>query len=153
MPLTPSMLTLGADSFVTPTNNDRDALANLMLAAYRNTIDDEGETMKEALEAVEYMLVQSIRAHSFVAKVDDVAVAMSLVVKLRGTYYIDPVAVAASHKRNGLGTRIVKTSLASLAECGVTEVGATITDGNVPSECLFAYLGASRIGPWPPLKV
>jgi L-amino acid N-acyltransferase YncA len=39
-------------------------------------------------------------------------------------------------------------TLATLAESGVTEVGATITDGNEPSQRLFTSLGFERVGAW-----
>jgi L-amino acid N-acyltransferase YncA len=39
-------------------------------------------------------------------------------------------------------------SLRSLAEAGIDEVGAVITDGNTPSERLFARFGFVRVGEW-----
>jgi len=129
---------------------DRDVLAQLMLDAYRGTIDDEGETMVEAGEAIDTLLRLCLREHSFVLKEDGVPIAISFVLTVDDIHYIDPVAVTASHKRTGLGRKIVETSLASIAATGVTEMGATITDGNTPSERLFARLGATRVGPWPP---
>lgn len=70
-------------------------------------------------------------------------------VEVDGVSYINLVAVATARKRAGLGRRVVEASLASLAEVGVREVGATITDGNTASETLFARLGAIRTGAWP----
>jgi len=128
----------------------RAGLAQLMLDAYRGTIDDEDETFEDALEAIDYYLQASIREHSFVLVEDGRPVAMSLVIALDGRHFIDPVAVAASHKRRGLGRQLVMASLASLANVGIREVGATITDGNTASEQLFAGLGAERVGSWPP---
>jgi len=132
--------------------NDRDGLAQLMLDAYRGSIDDEGETFEEAGEAIDFYLGNCLAAHSWVATQDGAPIGMSLVliVEANGLHYIDPVAVSALHKQQGLGRRLVHASLASLADAGVREVGATITDGNVPSERLFANLGANRVGPWPP---
>ena len=48
----------------------------------------------------------------------------------------------------GLGRDAVCIALCSLANSGVDEVGATITDGNTASENLFVGLGFARIGPW-----
>jgi hypothetical protein len=42
----------------------------------------------------------------------------------------------------------VQLCLASLAAIGISEVGATITDGNVASERLFTGLGFDRRGAW-----
>jgi len=130
----------------------RQALAELMLDAYQGTIDDEGETIVEALEVIDYSLDHCLREHSFVLMRNSQPIAMSLMVVVDGTHYIDPVAVSAAHKNGGLGRQMVETSLASAADAGVTEIGATITDGNSTSERLFASLGAQRIGPWPPAR-
>jgi predicted N-acetyltransferase YhbS len=63
-------------------------------------------------------------------------------------HYIDPVVVAASRKQRGLGRAVVELCLGSLAESGVSVVGATITDGNTASEQLFTRPGFSRCGEW-----
>ena len=129
-------------------DDDRASLAVLLLDAYRGTIDDEGENEDDAVEAIEWSLSRAVRPHSFVAGDGDALVAMSFVVVVGGRHYIDPVATAASHKRSGLGRSIVAHSLQALAESGVDEAGAVITDGNVASERLFASLGFTRVGAW-----
>ena len=43
-----SIISPAVERVVSLANEDRDALAELMLASYRNTIDDEGETMAVA---------------------------------------------------------------------------------------------------------
>lgn len=48
----------------------------------------------------------------------------------------------------GRGCAAVATSLRSLHEVGVREVGAVITDGNTASERLFTSLGFVRVGSW-----
>jgi GNAT superfamily N-acetyltransferase len=130
-------------------DGDRDTLSHLLLDAYRGTIDDEGESIDDAYDAIDDYLGRIVRAHSFVVADDGFApTAMSLVVMVQGRHYIDPVAVHPVAKRRGLGRAAVATSLASLAAAGVTEVGATITDGNTASERLFASLGFERVGGW-----
>jgi L-amino acid N-acyltransferase YncA len=146
---------------VTPTSvrhvvlGDREAFAALLLDAYRGTVDDEGETEAEALEAVDAWFGHIVWTHSFVIEAEPVPggragalQAGSFVVMVDGRAYIDPVVTRAGVKRTGIGTSIVSASLASLASVGVDEVGATITDGNVASERLFAKLGFRRIGSW-----
>lgn len=132
-----------------PGEADRDALAAVMLDAYRGTVDDEGEDLVDARRAIDHYLATIRRAHSFVVVGDDdVIVAFSFVVFLEGLHDIDPVVVASAHKRRGLGSVTVGRCLRSLADAGIVEVGATITDGNVASERLFAQLGFSRRGTW-----
>jgi ribosomal protein S18 acetylase RimI-like enzyme len=130
-------------------DGDRDALAPVLLAAYRGTLDDEGESIEDAFDAIDDYLERIVREHSFVV-VDDTGdiVAMSFVVVVEGRHYIDPVAVHPRAKRSGLGRAAVATALGSLVAAGVTEVGATITDGNTASERLFASLGFERVGNW-----
>lgn len=129
-------------------DGDRDALAALMLAAYRGTIDDEGEDLDDALEAVDDYLGRIVRPHSFVLETGGRVVAMCFVVMVDGRHYVDPIAVDARVKRGGVGRALVALVLASLAAAGVAEVGATITDGNEASERLFSSVGFARVGEW-----
>ena len=129
-------------------DGDRDALAPLLLAAYRGTIDDEGESIDDAFDAIDDYLGRIVRPHSFVVADGEALIAMSFVVVVGGRHYIDPVAVHPDAKRAGVGRAAVATSLGSLVAAGVTEVGATITDGNTASERLFASLGFERVGSW-----
>lgn len=128
--------------------DDRVAAARLMLAAYRCTVDDEGEDEADALDAIDDYFSRILWSHSFVMLDDEAVVVMAFVVVVDGRHYIDPVATDAAYKGRGLGSRMVVESLCSLAAAGVDEVGATITDGNVPSERLFTRLGFVRVGAW-----
>ena len=130
--------------------DDLDAVAVLMLDAYRGTVDDEGETMVEALEAAEFLIDDAELSHSWAIDGDGVALAVCVVNHFHGVHYVNLIAVAAEAKRRGLGRALVAHALVGLHEAGVAEVGAAITDGNVASEGLFASLGATRVGPWPP---
>lgn len=125
----------------------RDELAAVLLAAYRGTIDDEGETEVEAREAIDFYLTRIDRDASVVAVDGDAIVAFAFSLAVSDLAYVDPVVVLPDHKRTGLGRACVTRVLRRLR---VDEVGATITDGNVASERLFASLGFERVGPWPP---
>ncbi len=129
---------------------DREVLATLLLDAYRGTIDDEGEDHDEALAAIDYYLGNILPGYSIVVFEGDRAVTMSFVVVVNDQHYIDPVVTAASHKGRGLGEATVAESLRRLGAAGVHTVGATITDGNTPSERLFTVLGFAHVGSWPP---
>lgn len=76
-------------------------------------------------------------------------ICMVFVVVVGGEHYIDPVATAPAETGRGRGHELARAVLAALSEAGIAEVGATITDGNVPSQRLFASLGFERLGPWP----
>ncbi len=131
-----------------PVDADRDALAALLLDGYRSTIDDEGEDLDDAYIAIDQYLDRIERRHSFVVFEQDIVVAFSFVVVVNEIHYIDPVVVAPARKQRGLARSTVQLCLASLAAVGVAEVGATITDGNIASERLFAGLGFGRCGRW-----
>lgn len=131
-----------------PDERQRDPLAALMLDAYRNTIDDEGESLEDALSALDYYLASFVRTHSYVMLDGSDPVAFAFVVVMNDVHYIDPVVVASARKRLGVGGALVRRCLGSLADAGVFEVGATITDGNVASERLFIGLGFDRLGAW-----
>jgi hypothetical protein len=133
---------------VQPDEQQRDLLAALMLDAYRNTIDDEGESFEDACGAIDDYLTSIVRPHSFVMLDGSDVMAFAFVVVVNDVHYIDPVVVASARKRLGLGGDLVRRCLGSLADAGIPEVGATITDGNVASERLFTGLGFHRHGPW-----
>lgn len=130
----------------TPLDSDRHRLATLMLEAYRGTIDDEGESLEDAVAAVDHYLAVAEREHSYVS--GEPAFAFAFVVVVNDLHYIDPVVVAPDRKREGLGRAMVARCLRSLGTAGLSEVGATITDGNVASERLFLGLGFTRRGAW-----
>lgn len=131
-----------------PDEQQRDQLGALMLDAYRNTIDDEGESLDDAFSAIDYYLASILRSHSYVMADGSDLVAFAFVVVVNDVHYIDPVVVASGRKRHGFGGALVRQCLGSLADAGVVEVGATITDGNVASERLFIGLGFDRHGSW-----
>jgi hypothetical protein len=140
--------TPGPIATVHPDEQKRDALAALMLDGYRNTIDDEGETLDDALSAIDHYLASIVRPHSYVMLDGPDLVAFAFVVVVNDVHYIDPVAVASARKRLGFGDAVVRLCIGSLVGAGVAEIGAVITDGNVASERLFVGLGFCRHGSW-----
>ncbi len=127
---------------------DREVLAALMLDAYRGTIDDEGEDTDDALVAVDRYMGGLLPDHSFVVTEDGRVVAMAFVTVFNGVHYVNPIVVASDRKRTGVGRDALRLILGSLLAAGVTEVGATITDGNTASEGLFLGIGFVRRGLW-----
>lgn len=119
-----------------------------MLDGYQGTIDDEGETFDDALEAIDHYLEHALRQHSLVVVERDRIIALACVVIVDSVHYVDPVVVASDRKWNGIGRQAVIALLDSLADEEITEVGATITDGNSASERLFVGLGFTRRGTW-----
>jgi len=81
-----------------PVDRDRDRLALLMLDAYRDTLDDEGESLDDARQAIDHYFGVIRRDLSVVVDVD-VSIAACLVLDVEGLQYIDPIIVAKSHQR------------------------------------------------------
>jgi predicted GNAT family acetyltransferase len=128
-------------------DHDDAALDRLMERAYAGTIDDDlGDNNDGAVEIATWRGRGAMTAASFVAVGnDDEPVSASLVTAgSNGSAWISYVITNPGWKGRGLGTAVVAASLAALAD---TTVLAGITDGNTPSEKLFATLGFVRTGP------
>ena len=129
---------------VVPT--DAEALAQLMLEAYRGTIDYEGEEIEEARDAIdEFFSGAPLLSASMTASVDGAAASAVLVISLDAGPFISYVVTHPVHKRSGLAAQVVTAACRQLAESGENKVSFAITDGNVASEALFSRLGAVRL--------
>jgi len=122
--------------------DDLDALASLMVDAYRGTIDYDGEEIDEAVAEVQsYFDGEPIDAASTIIEVDGEVVSACLVGGHEGGAMVGYVMTAPSHKEQGLGRMATFVSIGSLQGQGFTGVHAWITEGNVPSEKIFLGLG------------
>ena len=135
-----------------PSIADQQILAELMLDSYRGTIDDDGETIDDAIREVDSYFSHQDSGwfdYSWLAFIENDLVCASLVGfwKDRNSPIISYVMTASQWKGKQLATLGVARSLQSLAENSYTKVYAVITDGNVPSEKIFGRLGFERIVP------
>jgi hypothetical protein len=135
-------------SLRTPEIKDMRALAELMLEAYRGTIDYEGETIAEAVDEVQRYLApsalnQALLKHSALLTDGTMLVSACLVMhwSRRSCPSIGYVISHPLWKRRDLARCVVAESLCRLANDGHREVRAIITKGNVASEGLFLSLG------------
>ena len=135
------------DAEVRPiTRADLVSLADLMLEAYRGTIDYEDETYEEAVAEVESFLGdRPLLEHSFLAEVAGATASAVLVTTNREDPFIAYVMTHPAHKNRGLGRYLVSLAAASLADSGYDRVAPHITEGNVPSEALFRSVGARLV--------
>ena len=129
-----------------PTPDDTDALAALMLDAYVGTVDADGsETLDHArAEVAGYFSGASgepIPRHSFVALENDVPVSAVLVSRHHGLPLIAYAMTATSHKGRGLATSLVTRALESLHRSGERQAHLWVTAGNVPAERIYVRLG------------
>ena len=131
---------------------DASALAELMLDAYRGTIDDDGETFDDALAEVNAFFAgerggQPWLMMSYLALVDSHVVGACLTGEWRERQLpiIAYVMTRANWKKRGVSRQLLYRVLKALNENGYPEVRAVITEGNKPSENLFLQIGFQRV--------
>lgn len=130
---------------------DVEAVAGLMLDAYRGTIDDSGETLADARDEVQaYLMGQrggpALWQESCLGVVNNQLVAACLVTQGETGQHplIAYVMTHAAWKKQGIGQVILTATVQTLARSQYPAVWAVITQGNTPSERLFASLGFRR---------
>jgi L-amino acid N-acyltransferase YncA len=128
------------------------SLAELMIDAYRGTIDYDGETFEDALSEVNAFLAGERGGPpwltmSYLAFVDSQLVGACLTGEWseRQLPIIAYVMTSANWKKQGIGRQLLGQVLNELSEQGYSEVRAVITEGNKPSENLFRQIGFQRV--------
>lgn len=148
LPVSPAVLRIQhptGGALRNPTIEETEALAELMLDAYVNTIDYEGEDTDDALEEVNRYFAGSPRLDcSWVYASGDILLAASLIGARGNTPIISYILTRTRWKGRGLGGYVVRQSLLSLQDSGFSEVVAGVTDGNTPSEKIMARFGFVR---------
>jgi len=140
-------------SWRNPSADDKQILADLMLDAYRGTIDFDDETIDDARHEVESYFSGSVGAawleSSWLVFEEDKLLCASLVSfwNDRNVPLLAYVMTAAEAKGKHLATAAVSRSLQSLIDHRHGEIRAVITEGNTPSEKVFTRLGFVRLSP------
>jgi RimJ/RimL family protein N-acetyltransferase len=128
-----------------PQPEDGDALAALMLEAYRGTIDDEGETPKETRAAVQQLFDGEfgslLWAVSEVIEEGGRLVAATLITIWDDRPFVAFTVTAPSHQRQGLARAGLQRAMNRLRAGDETELQLVVTQGNAPAERLYASLG------------
>lgn len=128
-----------------PRLEEVEALAELMLDAYLNTIDYEGEGTDEALEEVNQWFASAPRLDaSWVYASGDIILSACLVNRTEEAAMIGYIITRSTWKQRGLGAYVVRQSLLSLQDSGAHEVHAWVTEGNTPSEKIMRRFGFAR---------
>lgn len=131
-----------------PTPADAVMLARLLLAAFRGSVDDEGETPEQALATVGQLFDGEFGSMmwsvSELSEHDGEAVAATLVTLFAGAPF---VAFSVTHphwQRQGRARAGLQRVMARLAAGDETELRLVVTEGN-PAEALYASLGFVRV--------
>ena len=135
-----------------PTADDLDALAALMLDAYRGTIDADGsETLEDAGNEVRgYFGAKSgepMLQHSYLALDGDRVVSVVLVSRFDGIPLLAYAMTATSHKGHGLATELTRLALQSLRDAGDRQMQLWVTAGNADAEHIYERLGFREVHP------
>src|SRR3990172_7361887 len=126
---------------------DEADLSQLMFAAYRGSIDDDGESLSDAEQSVRTTLHGGhgyfLADCSFVALDDGHPAAGTLVTMLHGEPVLSQVGTAPTRKRRGLARALIQLSMNALVARGETELSLVVTSGNEPAERLYQDFGFS----------
>ena len=123
------------------------ALAALMYAAYRGTIDDEGETEEDTLREVEATLRGQygplLGDCSF--WIEDQPAGLAICATLLTLWRDGPLlAFVMTHpdaKGRGMATYLIQRSANALLERGERELYLAVTEGNAPAQHVYERLG------------
>lgn len=128
-----------------PVAADAPALAELMLAAYRGTIDDEGETPEETLDVVQRMFAGEFGTVlwniSEVTERDGRLVAATMCTVWEGRPFVAFMITAPGYKGRGLARAGLTRAINRLAAAGDPVLRLVVTAGNAPAERLYTSLG------------
>jgi pimeloyl-ACP methyl ester carboxylesterase/L-amino acid N-acyltransferase YncA len=128
---------------ITPT--DIPALAQLVLDAYKGTIDDEGETLDEALQAIQDTFAGAsgrlLNACSFVIEERGQALACTIVTVWHEQPLLAYVMTHPAAQNRGMGRFLIQKSIESLLAQGYGELSLFVTKGNLPAQHLYDALG------------
>jgi ribosomal protein S18 acetylase RimI-like enzyme len=125
--------------------SDASALGELLLAAYRGTVDDEGESKEDADAEVERVFADEygplLRDASFVVLDGERLVGASLVASSESRPLLLYLVVHPNEQRRGLGTFLVTRSANALVAAGHSELDLFVTEANDPAVTLYRKLG------------
>jgi GNAT superfamily N-acetyltransferase len=132
-----------------PTPADRERLAELMLDAYRDTIDYDGETLVEALAEVDAWFASPGRLidESLVASEAGMVVRAALIAHSEGMPMVGYLYTEAAWKGHGLAEGLLRSVMESLAEAGHERIHLWVTAGNAPAERIYERLGFVDVPP------
>jgi ribosomal protein S18 acetylase RimI-like enzyme len=137
--------TLFASRAVRPT--DKEALAILLFAAYRGTIDDEGDSFADALVEIEKAFRgeygRFLPESSFVVEAGEFLASACLV------SFFEPhdaplvvfLMTRSEAKRRGLARSLLQQSMNALLGDGYNRLTLVVTEGNEPAQQLYRAMG------------
>ena len=127
--------------------SDAHDLAILLYAAFRGTIDNEGETFANAVREIEKTFAgdygRLLPDCSFVIQ-DGEFIASSCLISWFEPHNAPLVAFTMTrpeHKRQGMARFLLRGSINALMDRGCSQLTLIVTAGNEPAHSLYASLG------------
>ncbi len=124
---------------------DAPALARLLLAAYRGTIDEEEDTEAEAALEIEKTFSgeygEFLPACSMVVPSGTGLASATLITRLTQRPFVAFTMSAPDHKRSGLARACLVAAMETLRSGGDTELWLVVTLANTPAMRLYESLG------------
>jgi GNAT superfamily N-acetyltransferase len=131
-----------------PLPEETEALAELMLDAYRGTVDDAGETTDDALSEVEGFFLgnagEPLLDASWVYDSNGTILSASLVTLHEGEPLLAYLVTRSPWKGRGLASFLLRQTILSLTDARYSALAAAVTEGNAESEALLARFGFVR---------
>ena len=129
----------------TLTPADTEALASLMLSAYRETIDYDGETLEDALFQIRTVFQGKFGAFqdlsSFAIEEEGRLLSAIIITLWQGRPLVAFSMTRPESKNMGMATYLLKSSINALLTFGHKELVLTVTDGNEPAQHIYEKIG------------
>jgi len=127
--------------------SDAHDLAILLYAAFRGTIDDEGETFAGAVREIEKTFAgdygRLLPDCSFVIQRGEFIASACLIswFEPHNAPLVAFTMTRPEHKRQGMARFLLKGSINALIDRGHAQLTLIVTDGNEPAQKLYSSLG------------
>ena len=134
-----------------PTEADRLDLAILLYAAYRKTIDDEGETFADALAEIDKVFADGygrfLPGCSFVVAEGEFLLSACLISwwEPHDAPLVVFTMTRPEAQGRGLARALLQRSMNALIDAGYDRLTLIVTDGNSPAQHLYESLGFGPI--------
>lgn len=139
------------DGLRATTAHDVPALATLLLAGYRGTVDYEGEDAAAALVEIQRTFAgeygEFVPTCSRVVERDGALRSATLVTRWEARPFITFTVTDPSYQRTGLARACLVSAMQGLRAAGESEVRLAVTLANEPALRLYESLGFIAFGP------
>ena len=126
-------------------DTDINELGSVMLDAYKDTIDDEGETLEDAQNEIKSVLEgkygEFISKVSFLIELDNKITSAIFINLFEGKPLITYVFTSKKNSGKGMAKHLIQKSTNSLSELGFEELYLYVSKGNMNAIRLYERIG------------